>query len=99
LGQPTYLAAKAKGDNRLLVKRWLSENVYGRVPQDPRDKAKATLPESQFPAMQAHIHRHHVQWRCHELTADYVVAAGPSDLWATASEAVQGNERGAYVAL
>ena len=44
----------------MLVKRWLSENVYGRVPQDPRDKAKARLPEPQFPVMQWHIHRDHV---------------------------------------
>jgi hypothetical protein len=35
----------------MLVKRKLSENVYGRGPQDPRDMAKATLPELQFPAM------------------------------------------------
>ena len=45
LGQPTYLAAKAKGDNSMSVKRLRSESVVRPVPQGPRDTVKAGLPE------------------------------------------------------
>ncbi len=37
-------------------KRESSEGVYGAVPQGPCDKAKATLPESQFPVVEPHTH-------------------------------------------
>ena len=49
MGQPTYLKAKAKGENRMSVKRLRSESVVGPVPQGPRDTVKAGLPEPQFP--------------------------------------------------
>ncbi len=50
MGQPPYLAAKAKGDNSMAVTRRTLEDVYSRyAPQDPHDMAKATLPEPQFP--------------------------------------------------
>ena len=49
LGQPTYLAAKAKGDNSMSVKRLRSESVVRPVPQDPRDMVKAALLEPQSP--------------------------------------------------
>ena len=35
-------------------KRESSEGVYGDVPQGPRDKAKAILPESQSPVVEPH---------------------------------------------
>jgi hypothetical protein len=35
-------------------KRGTLEDAEGAVPQDPRDKAKAALPESQSPAVQLH---------------------------------------------
>jgi hypothetical protein len=35
-------------------KRGAPEGVYGTVPQGPRDKAKATLPESQSPVVEPH---------------------------------------------
>ncbi|MYE67920.1 MAG: hypothetical protein F4236_07190, partial [Acidimicrobiia bacterium] len=41
LGQPTYLEAKAKGDNSMSVKRLQPESVVGLVPQGPRDTVKA----------------------------------------------------------
>ena len=37
-------------------KRESSEGVYGAVPQGPRDRAKATLPESQSPVVEPHTH-------------------------------------------
>ncbi len=38
----------------MLQKREWLEDAEGLVLQDPRDKAKAKLPESQSPAAQAH---------------------------------------------
>ena len=49
MGQPTYLKAKAKGDNSMSVKRLWPDGVVRPVPQDPRDTVKAGLPEPQFP--------------------------------------------------
>ena len=49
LGPPTYLEAKAEGDNSMSVKRLRSESVVGLVPQGPCDKVKAVLLEPQSP--------------------------------------------------
>ena len=35
----------------------MPEDAYGTVLQDPPDMVRATLPEPQFPAMQAYILR------------------------------------------
>ncbi len=40
-------------------KRELPEGVYGTVPQDPRDTARAILLEPQFPVVKALIPRTH----------------------------------------
>jgi len=53
---------------------------------------------SRFQRCNQHIPRNRA-WRGHRLTADYVVAAGALGRWAEASEASQGTERSAYVAL
>jgi hypothetical protein len=45
-------------------KREGSEDAYGPVLQGPHDKAKATLLESQSPAVEPHTPRHSVYWRC-----------------------------------
>jgi hypothetical protein len=42
----TYLNSKEKGDKSLFVKRGITEDVYGIVPQRLSDMAKAKLPES-----------------------------------------------------
>ena len=52
LGHLVYLKAKAVGDNSMPEKREPLEDAEGGVPQDPRDKARAGLPESQSPAVQ-----------------------------------------------
>src|SRR5438045_2368971 len=52
-----YLAAKAKGDNSMALKRRGEEDAYEPVPQDLGDMAKAKLLKSQYPAMQSHILR------------------------------------------
>ena len=49
LGQPTYLEAKAEGENSMLVKRLRPQSVVGPVPQDPRYMVKATMLEPQSP--------------------------------------------------
>ena len=57
-GHPIYLKAKARGENSMSEKRESLEGVYGAVLQDLRDRAKAGLPEAQFPAVEPHT-------RCH----------------------------------
>src|SRR2546429_6324512 len=52
-----YLAAKAKGDNSMALKRRGEEDAYEPAPQDLGDTAKAKLLKSQYPAMQSHILR------------------------------------------
>ena len=54
LGHLVYLKAKARGDNSMPEKREPLEDAEGAVPQDPRDRAKAELPESQSPAVKPH---------------------------------------------
>ena len=54
LGHLVYLKAKAGGDNSMPEKREPLEDAEGAVLQDPRDMAKAGLPESQSPAVKAH---------------------------------------------
>jgi hypothetical protein len=60
LDRPAYLDAKAEGDQSMPVKRWLSEDVEGRVPQDPRDMVKAGLLETQSPEVKVRTHRNDV---------------------------------------
>ena len=57
LGQPTYLAAKAKGDYSMWEKRRQAEGVQASAPQDPRDMVKAILLEPQFPVMRRDVLR------------------------------------------
>ena len=54
MGHRVYLKAKAGGDNSMPEKREPLEDAEGAVPQDPCDRAKAALPESQSPAVQPH---------------------------------------------
>ena len=52
LGHLVYLKAKAGGEKSMPEKREPPEGAEGAVLQDPRDRAKAGLPESQSPAVQ-----------------------------------------------
>jgi hypothetical protein len=52
LGHPIDLMAKAGGEKSMSEKRGSLGDAEGAVPQDPRDRAKAALPESQSPAVQ-----------------------------------------------
>ena len=64
LGRLAYLNAKARGDNSMPGKWWLSGGVQGSVPRGPRDMAKAGLLEAQSPAVQGPTHRNDVCNRC-----------------------------------
>jgi hypothetical protein len=54
LGHPIDLKAKAGGEKSMSEKRGSLEDAEGAVPQDPRERAKAALPESQSPAVESH---------------------------------------------
>ena len=56
MGLPTYLKAKAGGENSLSEKRGTLEGVEGVALQGPYDRAKAELPEPQSPAEESHSH-------------------------------------------
>ena len=52
LGHPIDLKAKAGGERSMSEKRGTLEDAKGAVPQGPRDRAKAALPESHSPAVE-----------------------------------------------
>ncbi len=54
LGHLVDLRAKAGGEKSMPEKRETPEGAEGAVLQDPRDRAKAGLPESQSPAVKRH---------------------------------------------
>src|SRR5260221_12409957 len=54
LSHPINLKAKAGWEKSTSEKRGPLEDAEGAVLQDPRDMAKAALPESQSPAVQRH---------------------------------------------
>ena len=54
LGHPIDPKAKAGGEKSMSEKREPLEDAEGAVPQDPRDRAKAELLESQSPAVEPH---------------------------------------------
>ena len=60
LGHPTDRMSKDLWDKSMLEKQETLEDAYRAVLQGPRDMVKATLPEPQFPAVQAHTHGHSV---------------------------------------
>ena len=58
LGHPIHLKAKARGDKSMSEKQGVAEDAYDTALQGPCDTAKATLPESQSPAVEPHTPRH-----------------------------------------
>ena len=99
LGHRVHLTAKARGDKSMPEKRGSLEDAKGAAPQGPRDRAKAGLPEPQSPAVETHT-------RCDSVLTqrrqERVVSLSQSvtSAWrAMASEAIEGDEWGAYVTL
>ena len=100
LGHRVYLKAKVGGENSMPEKRESPEGVYGVVPRGPRDKAKATLPEPQSPAVEcAHPLLQRLQRSATRGSPFYFRGLPPPTGKAMASEAIQGDEWGAYVTL
>ena len=54
LGHPIDLKAKAGGEKSMPEKQEMSEGTEDIVLRDPRDRAKARLPESQSPVVEPH---------------------------------------------
>src|SRR6516165_7541575 len=100
LGHPIDLMAKAGGEKSMSEKRGTLEGAEGAVPQDPRDRAKATLPESQSPAVE---HAHPLLQRL-ERSATRGRSFGfrdrpPPTGGAMKNDFIEGDEWDAYVAL
>jgi hypothetical protein len=98
-GHPIYLKAKARGDNSMSEKRESLEGVYGAVLQDLRDRAKAGLPEAQSPAVEPHTRCDNALEQRRPEQAIRLAWSVPSAWRAMASEAIEGDEWAAYVAL
>ena len=100
LGHPIDLKAKAGGEKSMSEKRGPLEDAEGAVPQDPRDRAKAALPESQPPAVQEHT-------RCLQRLQRSATRGGSFDFCgrppptggAMKNDFIEGDEWDAYVAL
>jgi hypothetical protein len=99
LGHRSHPRTKVYGDQSMIEKRSTGELARPAALQGPRDRAKAGLLEPQIPAMEAYIPCHSRYGRGRR---NRMVSFSPSEFSfrrATASEAVQGNERGAYLTL
>jgi hypothetical protein len=83
----------------MLVKREISEGVYGMVLQRLRDKAKGEFPESQCPVVEPHTRRDHACYRRHREPSVRLSPVVRLARWTMRSERIQGHEWGAYVVL
>ena len=100
LGHPIDLKAKAGGEKSMSEKRGTLEDAEGAVPQDPRDRAKAALPESQSPAVEsAHSLLQRLGRNATRGSSFPFCEPPPPPGKAMASEAIEGDEWGAYVTL
>jgi hypothetical protein len=84
----------------MLEKRQSLEGAYGVVPRDPRDRAKAALPESQSPAVEsAHPLLQRLKRNTTRGSSFPFCEPPPPTGKAMANEAIEGDEWGAYVTL
>jgi hypothetical protein len=100
LGHPIDLKAKAGGEKSMSEKRGPLEGAEGVVPQDPCDRAKAALPESQSPAVE---HAHPLLQRLERSATGGRSFAfrdrPPPTGGAMKNDFIEGDEWDAYVAL
>ena len=100
LGHPIDLKVKAGGEKSMSEKRGSLEDAQGALPQGPRDRAKAALPESQSPAVQPshsllqRLHRSATRGRPFSFRGP-----PPPTGKAMGNEPIEGDEWGAYVTL
>jgi hypothetical protein len=100
LGHPTDLKAKAGGERSMSEKRGTLEDAEGVVPQDPRDRAKAALPESQSPAVQeSHSLLQRLQRSATRGRSYSFRDRPPPTGGAMKNDFIEGDEWDAYVAL
>ena len=55
--RPPHLDPKGRGNNSMVGKREMSEDVYGMVLQRLRDRVRAGLPKPQCPVVEPHTRR------------------------------------------
>jgi hypothetical protein len=100
LGHPIDLKAKAGGEKSMSEKRRSLEDAEGAVLQDPRDRAKAALPESQSPAVQeSHSLLRRLQRSATRGRSYSFRDRPPPTGGAMKNDFIQGDEWDAYVAL
>jgi hypothetical protein len=100
LGHLVDLRAKAGGEKSMPEKREPLEGAEGAVPQDPRDRAKAALPEPQSPAVQyAHPLLRRLQRSATRGRPFTFRGPPPPTGKAMGNEPIEGDEWGAYVTL
>src|SRR5207249_11818850 len=66
-----------------------SGDVYDVVLQDPRDRARAALPEPQTPAREGHLPRLQRLQRGHRYTTNPLFSSEPSGRWAMGNQPIQ----------
>ena len=100
LGHPIDLKAKAGGEKSMSEKRGSLEGAEGVVPQDPRERAKAELPESQSPAVElSHSLLQRLQRSATGGGSFRFRDLPPLTGWAMKNDFIQGDEWDAYVTL
>jgi hypothetical protein len=88
-GSTAYSRSKDQQDNSMPSKQEPSEDVYDVVLQDPRDRARAALPEPQTPAREGHLPRLQRLQRGHRYTANPFRSSEPSGRWAMGDQPIQ----------
>ena len=89
-GSTAYSRSKDQQDSSMPSKQEPSEDVDDVVLQDPRDRARAALPEPQTPARELHLPRSQRLQRGHRYTTDQLSPSEPSDRWAMDNPSIQG---------
>lgn len=59
----THLDPKGRGDNSMLIKQGIAEDVYALALQRLNAMVKAALPEPQSPGVERHTRRYHICYR------------------------------------
>ncbi len=95
LGHRVHLKAKTGGDNSMPEKRESLEDAEGAVPQDPRDRAKAALPESQSPAVEPHTRCYSVRTQRYQGPPVRFCGWPPPTGKAMGNDLIEGDERDA----
>ena len=87
-GSTAYSRSKDQQDSSMPSKQEPSEDVDDVVLPDPRDRARAALPEPQTPARQSHLPRSQRLQRGHRYTANPIRSSEPSGRWAMGDQPI-----------